>query len=97
MDLELLEGDDTAGVCELFPLAATRSTCDPEPLHGFTTVCNPPDNDSGCSCIVAGAGKGVSKSQWEWCLVLGLWLVGARRNAPVSYTSDCMPSLAGPT
>ena len=77
-DIELRDPhpDDVAAICAAFPPGEDVSSCDPEPRHGFSTVCGddvPPDE--GCSCHA-----GPSPVRHGWLALVGLALaVGVSR------------------
>ena len=71
-DIELRDPhpDDVAAICAAFPPGEDVSSCDPEPRHGFSTVCGddvPPDE--GCSCHA-----GPSPVRHGWLALVGLAL-----------------------
>jgi hypothetical protein len=76
--MRTLEPDDIAGVCTVFPPAATVAACDPTPRHGFTTKCSEPA-DEGCSCRLAGHGYPTRPCSW-FAVGMGLVMLRRRRN-----------------
>jgi MYXO-CTERM domain-containing protein len=53
IDMSSLSPDDEAGVCAVHPpVAKMDSQCDAEPRHGFSTLCDEPIDQQGCSCTV---------------------------------------------
>ena len=77
-DVELRDPhpDDIAGICTAFPPGDDLSTCDPEPRHGFGTVCGEDvPADEGCGCHTGRAPQGHG-----WLALLGMNLaMGAWR------------------
>lgn len=77
-DIELRDPhpDDAAAICDAFPPGEDLSSCDPEPRHGFSTVCGdevPVDEGCGCHTGRAPDGRG-------WLLLAGIALaMGAWR------------------
>jgi len=57
-----LTADDIAGICAIYPPNEPKSeTCDTEPRHGFSELCavdQPPPEEPGCGCLVAGTERG---------------------------------------
>lgn len=90
--LRSLSADDVKGLCEIYPDANTRivspkvsptsavasESCNPEPRHGYTRVCeDPPEDDS---CAVAPKAKAPFGSfAFAGALGLGLFAVRRRR------------------
>jgi len=77
-DLELrsLAPDDMAAICVAFPPGDDLSSCDPEPRHGFSTICGddvPADGGCGCHTGRAPAERG------ELALLGLLLTMGLRR------------------
>ncbi|MBI5532258.1 MAG: matrixin family metalloprotease [Deltaproteobacteria bacterium] len=73
--LRSLMNDDVAGICALYPSKTIDyATCNPIPLHGFASECEPDQYKGSCS---APAGRFPSEGAWEViaaAIGLGMWL-----------------------
>lgn len=80
IDMGTLAADDVEGICTIYPPVTTTATsCDAEPRHGFSTLCNEPsDEDAGCSCAVVGK-TGALRGYVFWAALLGLLAAWSQR------------------
>lgn len=88
-----LETDDAAGICSVFPPRDTaNTTCDPEPLNGFTTECDDSEDDAGCSCRLAQASRSPSNVGLPFHLVglAALALLRRSRHAHSQRSTSAM-------
>jgi MYXO-CTERM domain-containing protein len=78
-DMRTLEADDAEGICAVFPPTNSPDEgCDPTPNHGFSTLCDEPIGDDGCS-LNSPASRS-AKRRDTWVLVaIGFLAAGLRR------------------
>jgi hypothetical protein len=87
-----LSPDDVAAICAAYPPTLPKSvTCDPEPRHGFSSVCAvdqpepEPEEETAEACSAAGPGRGPSGLAAMGLLFgLGAALAGRRRRRGVA-------------
>ena len=74
--LRVLDSDDVAGICEIYPPNSGDGLCIDEPRHGFSRKCAQPPDDGGCA--TCGLADGSGTGGWL-VLALGALGVGVRR------------------
>jgi hypothetical protein len=94
----VLNPDDIAGICAIYPAGQDRGACDPTPRHGFSPDCHVDKKKSGCAVRAPSRG-----SHWELAGVgFGLGLVvylRRRRRRRVTArrgSAGAPPSACGP-